>query len=89
LAKGLFGYGSLAPPSIWAPPSATWRLNGSNARGGPKRHLTRGSWQKVQLAMAAQPPRGARVALASALAAPTRGADPSATWQLDLGKRHD
>jgi len=50
-----------APRGAWENPSATWRLGGSNARGRPQRHLASRSWQKVGLAMAAQPPRGARV----------------------------
>jgi len=44
LAKCMIGYGS---------PRATWCL------GKPKRHLALGSWQKAQLAMAAQPPHDA------------------------------
>jgi len=59
LAKGSIGYGSPQPRGAWENPSATWLLGGSNAWGRPKRYLALGSWQKAQLAMAAQPPRGA------------------------------
>jgi len=52
------------------------------ARGKPEHHLTLGSWQKARLAMKVPTPCGVWAAL-------MRGADPSATWRLGLGKRLD